>query len=114
GQCGYGSDYLYKRSGCTMSYNDCALANSVRYVDGMGGGLNDGADESWGPRLDAGLLIPQFNSPRLEDGSLEATPWISHPDNVKAFFQTGYTLDNNLAFTSNTEKGNTRFSYTNQ
>ncbi|MGY0040060.1 TonB-dependent receptor plug domain-containing protein [Pedobacter sp. NJ-S-72] len=29
------------------------------YVDGKGGGINDGVDESWGPRLD-GRLIPQF------------------------------------------------------
>lgn len=114
GQGGTGSEYWYKRSGSTLSYNDWATANSYSYFDGMGNGINDNVDESWGPRLDAGLLIPQFNSPRLEDGSLEATPWISHPGNVKAFFQTGYTLDNNLAFTSNTEKGNTRFSYTNQ
>ncbi|MDR1454273.1 MAG: TonB-dependent receptor plug domain-containing protein, partial [Tannerella sp.] len=31
------------------------------YVDGKGGGVNDGVDESWGPRLD-GRLIPQFYS----------------------------------------------------
>ena len=31
------------------------------YVDGKGGGVNDGVDESWGPNLD-GRLIPQFYS----------------------------------------------------
>lgn len=33
------------------------------YVDGKGAGINDGVDESWGPRLDVGLNIPQFDSP---------------------------------------------------
>jgi TonB-linked SusC/RagA family outer membrane protein len=32
------------------------------FSDGYGGGVNDGVDESWGPKLD-GRLIPQFDSP---------------------------------------------------
>ena len=109
-----GSEYHFNRSGSNLSYNDWAMANSFKYVDGSGAGTNDNTDESWGPRLDAGLMIPQYNSPLGADGLPSATPWISHPGNTKAFFQTGYTLDNNVAFTSNTEKGSTRFSYTNQ
>src|SRR5690606_7160564 len=109
-----GSEYHFNRSGSNLSYNDWAMANSFKHVDGSGAGTNDNTDESWGPRLDAGLMIPQYNSPLGADGLPSATPWISHPGNTKAFFQTGYTLDNNVAFTSNTEKGSTRFSYTNQ
>ena len=30
------------------------------YVDGTGAGVNDGVDESWGPKLD-GRLLPQFD-----------------------------------------------------
>lgn len=114
GQGAAGSEYWYKKSGSTASYNDWAIANSYSYFNGMGDGINDDKDESWGPRLDAGLLIPQYNSPRDLDGNLIPTPWISHSGNTRDFFQTGYTLDNNIAFTSNTDKGNTRFSYTNQ
>jgi len=32
------------------------------FSDGFGGGVNDGVDESWGPKLD-GRLIEQFDSP---------------------------------------------------
>jgi hypothetical protein len=32
------------------------------YVDGRGNGVYDDYDESWGPRLDMGLMIPQFFS----------------------------------------------------
>lgn len=33
-----------------------------KFKDGYGGGVNDGVDESWGPKLD-GRLIEQFDSP---------------------------------------------------
>lgn len=61
------------------------------YVDGKGAGVNDGVDESWGPRLDIGLLIPQFDSPIDANGNRTATPWVSHPNNVKDYFRTGIT-----------------------
>ena len=67
------------------------------YVDGSGGGLYDGVDESWGPPLD-GRLIPQFDSPYdPETGVRTATPWIAHPDNVKSFFDTGLKTTTSLA-----------------
>jgi len=73
-------------------------------------GTDNAADESWGPRLDAGLKIPQFDSPIGSDGKRTATDWISHPDNVKSFFQTGYTMNHVISLTSNTEKSTTRAS----
>ena len=36
------------------------------FVDGSGSGIADGVDESWGPKLDTGLLIAQFDSPRAD------------------------------------------------
>ena len=60
------------------------------YIDGKGGGINDGVDESWGPRLD-GRLIPQFHS------NGEAVPWVAHPNNVHDFFETGVTQDYGIA-----------------
>lgn len=76
------------------------------YVDGKGGGLNDGVDESWGPRLD-GRLIPQFNS----NGA--AVPFIAHPNNVRDFFEHGRTLNNGIAIAGSGEKYDLRFSYNN-
>ncbi|MCS3799587.1 SusC/RagA family TonB-linked outer membrane protein [Niastella sp. OAS944] len=60
------------------------------YVDGKGGGINDGVDESWGPKLD-GQLIPQFYS----NGT--PVPFVAHPNNVRDYFRTGVTLNNNIA-----------------
>ncbi len=82
------------------------------YVDGTGAGVNDGVDESWGPRLD-GRLLPQFDSPIAADGTRTPTPWIAHPDNVDKFFETGRTLTNNVSITGANDKGDFRLSFTN-
>ncbi|WP_421939221.1 SusC/RagA family TonB-linked outer membrane protein [Pedobacter sp.] len=76
------------------------------YVDGKGGGVNDGVDESWGPKMD-GRLIPQFNSNGV------AVPFVPHPDNVRSFFETGHTLNNGVSFSGGGEAYNYRFSYNN-
>ncbi|GAA4202767.1 SusC/RagA family TonB-linked outer membrane protein [Pedobacter jeongneungensis] len=76
------------------------------YVDGAGKGLNDGVDESWGPKLD-GRLIPQFYSKGV------AVPFIAHPDNVRDFFQTGYSLNNGVSVADAGEKYDYRISYNN-
>lgn len=81
------------------------------YVDGKGGGINDGVDESWGPRLDIGLMIPQFDSPLDSQGNRTATPWVSHPDNLKNFFRTGITTSNGLSIARSNDNYHYRLSY---
>lgn len=76
------------------------------YVDGKGGGLNDGVDESWGPKMD-GRLIPQFFS------NGEAVPFVAHPDNVKDFYETGSTFNNGVSVGGSNEKLDYRFSFNN-
>ncbi|PWS26097.1 SusC/RagA family TonB-linked outer membrane protein [Pedobacter yonginense] len=76
------------------------------YVDGKGAGINDGVDESWGPRLD-GRLIPQFYSKGV------AVPFIAHPDNVRDFFETGYALTNGVSIEDASDKIDYRLSYNN-
>ena len=87
-------------------------AEQFKYVDGAGGGINDGVDESWGPPLDAGLMIPQFFSVDA-NGVAQPAPWVSHPDNVKNFFETGTTVSTNVSFTGGSEKSSFRLSFTN-
>jgi TonB-linked SusC/RagA family outer membrane protein len=93
------------------------------FVDGSGSGIADGVDESWGPRLDTGLLIPQFDSPRadgtrggdtfISNSPITPTPWVSNPDNTKDFFETGITLTNSIAVSKAGENGNMRVSFQN-
>lgn len=84
------------------------------YVDGKGAGVNDGVDESWGPRLDAGLLVPQFDSPVDANGNRTATPWVSNPNNVNDFFRTGFTSNYGVAIAKADDKYQFRISYNNE
>ncbi|KFF02650.1 SusC/RagA family TonB-linked outer membrane protein [Flavobacterium reichenbachii] len=77
------------------------------YVDGKGGGINDGVDESWGPKLD-GRLIPQFYS------NGQAVPFVAHPNNVKDYFNTGITLDNSISVAQSSDKADFRLGVNNQ
>lgn len=111
------------------------------YADGLNGGKNDGVDESFGPRLDyevqpedivpggklywaieAGfpqtpgeiLTLPQFNSPvDPVTGERTPTPWVSNPDNIKNFYETGITRITNVALSNSGQWGNMRLSITN-
>lgn len=77
------------------------------YVDGKGGGINDGVDESWGPKLD-GRLIPQFYSKGV------AVPFVAHPNNVKDYFRTGVLLSNSIALDGAGDNYNYRISFNNE
>lgn len=88
---------------------------------------------SFGPRLDQGTLIKQFDGPSTDingnpvrggdviartraDGTLidiTATPWVSRPDNIRNFFETGITSQHNIAVNSVGDKGNIRLAYSN-
>ena len=81
-----------------MDYQEFCETYAFAYVDGSGGGVFDYYDKSFGPKLDAGLLIPQFDSPyNAETGTYTPTPFISHPDNISSFFKTGITSTSSLS-----------------
>jgi TonB-linked SusC/RagA family outer membrane protein len=116
------------------------------YQNEYGGGIGDFAFDtglgaldgtagifSYGPRLDQGMLIKQFDGPSTDvngnpvrggdviartraDGSLTditATPWVSRPNNIRNFFETGVTSQNNIAVNSTSDKGSIRLAYSN-
>lgn len=135
------------RSGIGVSYNTYFFMEKVgrlpRFQNSFGGGSNgkyegsnfgaswsqypdgieDGNDESWGPRLNTGAEEAQFDSPTSNGfrggdvsisnrGDVIPTPWISHPNNVKDFFRQGHKYFNNVAVSGSNEKGNYRLSLT--
>jgi len=134
-----------KSEGLGISYNTSFLMDSAfrlpdfqnsygqgnsgqfAFVNGLGGGTNDNITYSWGPSLDIGNLVPQFDGPvTLADGavvrggdtslyndlSITPTPFNSHSGNLKNFYETGSTFINNLAISSRFENGNFRLSFT--
>ncbi|WKV12468.1 SusC/RagA family TonB-linked outer membrane protein [Marivirga harenae] len=116
------------------------------YQNEYGGGIGDFAFDtglgaldgtagifSYGPKLDQGDLIAQFDGPSTDingnpvrggdviartraDGSLteiRPTEWVSRPNNIRNFFETGITAQNNIAVNSASDKGNIRLAYSN-
>lgn len=102
-----------------------------KYVDGTGNGIHDD-DLIWGPKLDQGQNIVQWNSPirNLETGELTewrgavagtiyedaskyervASPWVSHSNNLKNFLETGIVSNSNFSVSSSSDKGSFRVS----
>jgi TonB-linked SusC/RagA family outer membrane protein len=87
-----------------------------RYVDGQGGGVQDGNDQSYGPRLDgrtSGCTFLPGTQTYDTKPCMQFTgpgPWIAHPDNVKSFFNTGQTSTGYAAFTGGFDNANARLS----
>jgi len=81
------------------------------FVNGRGGGLNDGDYDIWGPKFE-GQLISQYDSPiDPVTGQRIPTPWVNRgKDNLKRFIQTGLLNTINLAVSANGEKYDLRFS----
>lgn len=94
------------------------------FWDGADGGISDG-DMTWGPKLDAGIKVPQWNSPVRNKKTGEIIPWwgdvkgtiyddralyervptdfVSH-NNLKDFLRMGFVNDNNVSLAYKGEK----------
>ncbi len=81
------------------------------FVDGKGGGLNDGDYDVWGPKFE-GQLIPQYDSPVDPiTGVRQGTPWTARGrNNLQRFLETGILATNNIAVSNSSEKADLRFS----
>jgi len=103
-------DYeMYKRNNpnTNLTYNEYAKQFSYNYVNGIGGGVQENAT-SWGPRLDAGLLLDQWiKGPN--------SPWESNPNNIQDnFFQTGTNYINQVAVTARGKEAFGRVAFSNR
>jgi TonB-linked SusC/RagA family outer membrane protein len=89
--------------------NSYGQGASNTFFEWYNGHDDDGAvDESWGMPLDIGLEAVQFTS-----NGLYAEPWVSHPNNVKDYFETGVLASTNIGLSGASDKGNFRLSITN-
>ena len=103
GQGNNGDEWHWKHNAPDLSYQEYAEQYGFNWVDGTNG-INDFYDESWGPRLDAGLNLVQY------DSNGQKAPWVSRPNNIKDFFQTGYSMNHTISLSANSEKSSTRAS----
>lgn len=74
------------------------------FVDGKGGGLNDGDYDVWGPKFE-GQMIQQYDGLK---------PWTARgANNLQRFLRPGMVSSNNISVANSTEKSDVRFSFTN-
>lgn len=108
----------------TLYYNDHPEAflneQSAAYDDNNGKGRYDlmpqyYEDASWGPRLDGRLVRHYWSWDKDKGNPLfgQTAPWAAHPNNVKDFYRTGFTLTNNISMAGSNDKGGFRLSYGN-
>src|SRR5258705_2885886 len=99
------------------------FSGAFDFVDGNGGGTNDEADESWGPKLDGrttgcdrsgprpGIQQPQnYDTSKLCNQFFGAGPWMAHPNNVRDFWNTGLIINANVAVARSSDRSNVRLS----
>lgn len=105
--------YKYLPMHNLMGYGARPYTQDNRPNNGMDYIVMDPTESAWvGPELDKGMKAyqwPYFDA----NGALTATPLVSHPDNYKNFFQTGFTSDNTFSISDATDKVDYRLSYTN-
>lgn len=81
------------------------LTNGQKYVNGN--------DESWGPKMD-GTPVRMFYSFYPQDQQFgQLTPFVPQPNNVKDYFETGRTANNNISVAGGSENMTYRLSYNN-
>jgi len=79
------------------------LSNGDKYVD-----LS--VDESWGPKMD-GTPVRQVFSFYPQDSEYgQLTPFDSHPDNIKDYYETGYNINNGVSVSGGNENSTFRLS----
>ena len=91
------------------------------FVDGNFGGKNDGADESWGPKLDGRttgcVMVPgtpagisNYDTSKPCHQFFGVGPWAAHPNNVRDFWDNGLVTNVNVAVARSSERNNVRLS----
>ncbi len=86
------------------SYGQGPNNTYFEWINGSDG--DGGVDESWGPPLDVGLEFVQwFTYPNLHPA-----PWVSHPNNVKDFFDKGVTINNSVSISGGSDVSTYRLS----
>ena len=99
-------DYQYE-------YGEGRTDKYYSYLDGPDGintSTGVAAGRAWGPKFD-GQQYFQYDPATLTQ-SAERRPWVANKDYISGFFDTGYTLTNNIALEGGNETGSARLSVT--
>jgi TonB-linked SusC/RagA family outer membrane protein len=95
-----------------FSFNPAVHPASWKAFDGQNI-IDYSADESWGPKMDGTLYRPWYSWIQSDPDFGKQVPFSPQPNNVRNFFNTGITLNNNIAFSKKGDNYSFRVSYTN-
>ena len=71
-------------------------------------------DSSWGPAMDGSEYVPWYAWIGGHSRSFKTASLVPQPNNVRDFWETGVTTNNNINFTKSGQGYNVRLSYTKQ
>ncbi len=105
-------DYQYEYGQGAGGAGNFNAAGQLYYSYGLSsdGPSTSGSSSAFGPRFE-GQSYYQFDPVKQGQGATK-TPWVPYEDNIKGFWQTGYTLTNNIAIEGGSDKGSVRASIT--
>ncbi|MCW3465288.1 SusC/RagA family TonB-linked outer membrane protein [Chitinophaga nivalis] len=110
------------KKGLGVSFNSTVMFDKAylfpEFQNEFGSGDWYGTDNTlstgaWGPQLNTGRNLVQWNSPLDQNGKPVPLEWKAYPNRIKDFFRTGRTLTNNIAVSKSGDAGNFRISYAN-
>jgi TonB-linked SusC/RagA family outer membrane protein len=103
---GYSQDFI------PFEYN--AAIHPAEWKAFQGQNLIDySADESWGPKMDGTLYRPYYSWFPSHPEFGKQAPFSPNPDNVRNFFDTGHTYNNNVSISGGSDKASFRAAVTN-
>jgi TonB-linked SusC/RagA family outer membrane protein len=112
----YSSAYSIERAGNFMPLQNIYGSGSSQTfptvtINGVKQPYVSGTDESWGPKMDGTAVRHAYSFYPLDPDYGKLTPFDPHPDNVKDFFVTGHTFNNNISMSGGGENTTFRLSF---
>lgn len=80
-------------------------------VNGQEQLVASGTDESWGPKMDGTPVRQMYSFYPADPDYGKLTPFSPHPDNIKDYFVTGTTFNNNISMSGGGENTTFRLSF---
>ncbi|SDL27875.1 SusC/RagA family TonB-linked outer membrane protein [Siphonobacter aquaeclarae] len=93
-------------------YNPAVHPESWKAFEGQNI-IDYSADESWGPKMDGTPYRPWYSWIPSDPEFGKTVPFSPHPNAIRDFFNTGTTVNTNVAFSKGGDNYNARVSYTN-
>ena len=109
----YGQGYSGQGEWGVFDYNASTMVPYFEPLDGVNYLQTTYADESWGPRFDGRQYAPWYSWFPDSPYYGETVAWEAQPNNIKEFFDRGYTNKGGFAINSAGDGYSARISYSN-